>query len=102
MFTELVAARGYDATSLSDVAARLDLSKGTILHHYGTKERLLRQMSLEYMERRIRELELICEAYEGAAQRLAAVITAIVSAFRDEALPRVLSRASSCGSSTIR
>jgi TetR/AcrR family transcriptional regulator, cholesterol catabolism regulator len=83
-FTELVAARGYDAASLADVAARLDLSKGTILHHYGTKERLLRQMSLGYMERRIRELELICEAYEGAAQRLAAVITAIVSGFRDD------------------
>lgn len=83
-FTDLVASRGYDATSLADVAAALDLSKGTILHHYGSKERLLRQMSLEYMERRILELNSICEAYDDSPQRLASIITAIVTAFRDD------------------
>jgi TetR/AcrR family transcriptional regulator len=33
--------RGYDGTSLDAVAANLGVSKQTILHHFGSKERLL-------------------------------------------------------------
>lgn len=33
--------RGYEATSLDQLAASLGLTKQTILHHYGSKERLL-------------------------------------------------------------
>jgi TetR/AcrR family transcriptional regulator len=34
------AAHGYDGTSLSDVAAAVDLSKAAVLHHFATKEAL--------------------------------------------------------------
>jgi AcrR family transcriptional regulator len=33
--------RGYDATSLDSLAGSIGLSKQTILHHFGSKERLL-------------------------------------------------------------
>jgi AcrR family transcriptional regulator len=83
-FTEKVASKGYDGTSLAEIAAELDLSKGTIMHHYGAKENILRRMSLEYMERRLAELELIAAEYEEPARRLAAIITALITAFRDD------------------
>jgi AcrR family transcriptional regulator len=33
--------RGYDATSMSDVAAALDLSKGGLYHHFKSKDEIL-------------------------------------------------------------
>ena len=48
-FTELVAERGYDEVSVRDVAEALEISKGTILHHFGTKEAMLEQMHNDYM-----------------------------------------------------
>ena len=43
VFAEHVADRGYADTSLADIATELDLSKGTIVHHFGSKETLLRE-----------------------------------------------------------
>lgn len=84
VFTRKVATQGYDETSLSEIARDLNLSKGTIMYHYGSKDRLLRTMSLEYMQRRTAELELIHEAYPDPVQRLASIVTAIVTGFRDD------------------
>jgi AcrR family transcriptional regulator len=55
-FTVRMAVQGYDQTSSSEIARDLGLSKGTVMHHYGSKDRLLRQMSLEYMQRRLTEV----------------------------------------------
>ena len=33
--------RGYDATSMSDVAAALKLSKGGLYHHFQSKDEIL-------------------------------------------------------------
>lgn len=38
---DLFIARGYDATSMADLAAALGLSKSTLYHHVPSKERLL-------------------------------------------------------------
>ena len=43
VFAEHVADRGYADTSLGDIAAELNLSKGTIVHHFGTKEELWKE-----------------------------------------------------------
>ena len=40
-FADMVAEHGYDNVSLSMVAGELGISKGTIVHHYGTKDRML-------------------------------------------------------------
>jgi TetR/AcrR family transcriptional regulator, cholesterol catabolism regulator len=52
-FAELVAERGYDAVSLRDVAETLEISKGTILHHFRSKDRMLEQVHADYMRRRL-------------------------------------------------
>jgi AcrR family transcriptional regulator len=83
-FTEMVAERGYDLTSVADIAADLGLSKGTIMYHFRSKDRLLQQMSLEYMQRRSGELEAITEGESKSTARLAAVITGLMVAFRDD------------------
>src|SRR6476619_5760172 len=43
-FTRAVAERGYDGTNCGDLAAELGISKGTIVHHGGTKDALLREL----------------------------------------------------------
>jgi AcrR family transcriptional regulator len=83
-FTSLVAEQGYDGTSVAEIADRLSLSKGTIMYHFGSKDQLLRQMSLDYMERRLRELEVIVDEVPGSGDRVAALIVSLVTAYRDD------------------
>lgn len=84
MFTEKLALQGYDMTSVSEIASALGLSKGTVMHHFGSKDRMLQELSLEYMRRRLAELEVIEESLPSPEDRLAAIILALVTAFRDD------------------
>jgi AcrR family transcriptional regulator len=83
-FAELVATRGYDDTSIGDLAEDLGLSKGTIVHHYGSKLALLEQMQREFMTRRNGELEAIVEQVARPADQLAAVIYHGLLVFRED------------------
>ena len=40
-FVRHVAERGYDGTNLGDIASELKISKGTIVHHFTSKDRML-------------------------------------------------------------
>jgi AcrR family transcriptional regulator len=84
VFTELVAEKGYDMTSVSDIAGRLQLSKGTIMYHFGSKDQMLREMSLQYMRARTEELRLIEETVEGSDARVHALILSLVTSYRDD------------------
>jgi AcrR family transcriptional regulator len=84
VFTDLVAEQGYDMTSLSEIASRLQVSKGTIMHHFGSKDRLLQQMALEYTERRLAELEIVLAAEEAPERQLALIVASLVTAHRDD------------------
>lgn len=86
VFTELVAAKGYDEVSISEIAGRLDISKGTVMHHFVSKHRMLEELSLDYMARRHQELDAIEEAYGPPPARLAAVILTLMTGYRDEYL----------------
>lgn len=55
-FTRHIAEVGYDGTNFGTVAAEIGVSKGTIVHHFRTKERILAALHESYMERRIAEL----------------------------------------------
>lgn len=68
----MVAERGYDGTNFGDLAAGLGMSKGTIVHHFGTKERLLTELHETYMRRRLAEVRLVWRELSGPAERLAA------------------------------
>lgn len=75
-FVRHVAERGYSETNLGDIAKELGMSKGTIVHHFGTKAQMLRELEDNYMGQRKRELELIFEHLQSPAERVAAMIYA--------------------------
>jgi AcrR family transcriptional regulator len=79
-FARLVAERGYDEVSLRLVAEDLDLSKGTIVHHYRTKDRLLEALHLQYMTDRLAEAKTILDRFDSPAECLAALIAQLVLA----------------------
>jgi TetR/AcrR family transcriptional regulator, cholesterol catabolism regulator len=84
VFAEQVADRGYADTSLGDIAAELNLSKGTIVHHFGTKEALLREVHVAYFTRRFAEADYVHAQLKDPVSRLAAMIYALLAAHRDD------------------
>ncbi|MFF0446782.1 TetR family transcriptional regulator [Streptomyces sp. NPDC004609] len=84
VFAEHVARQGYSDTSLSEIAAVLGLSKGTIVHHFGNKERMLHEVHSAYYERRFAEAEFIHRELDDPVAQLAAVIYALLAAHRDD------------------
>jgi AcrR family transcriptional regulator len=84
VFTALVARQGYDQTSVAEIAARLHLSKGTVMYHFGSKDQMLRELSLGYMQRRLGELESIIAQTPVASERLRAVIAVLLRSYDDD------------------
>ncbi|WP_433722239.1 TetR/AcrR family transcriptional regulator [Nocardia sp. CA-129566] len=78
IFTRHVAEKGYDGTSFSDVASELGISQGLIVHHYGTKARLLDALHLAYMRRRIAEAERIVSEFPTPTEQLAGLLHAAI------------------------
>lgn len=88
-FIRHVASRGYERTNFGDIAGELGMSKGTIVHHFGTKDQLLRELQERYMRQRLDEAHRILAAVSGSADRVAALIYASVfyqAYHRDEAV----------------
>jgi AcrR family transcriptional regulator len=73
-FTRAVAERGYDGTNFGDLAGELGISKGTIVHHFGTKDRMLRELHENYMRRRLAEVRVVWARLSRPAERLAAFV----------------------------
>ena len=66
--------RGYDATSMNDVAAALKLSKGGLYHHFQSKDEILFHImshALDITEERVIN---VARRVEGAEQRLRELI----------------------------
>ncbi|MFJ9565202.1 TetR/AcrR family transcriptional regulator [Streptomyces fuscichromogenes] len=77
-FTRRVAQFGYDGTNFSDIASELGISKGTIVHHYGTKDRLLASLHESYMRRRLAEAYLILNRLSSPSEQLAGLLFAFM------------------------
>jgi AcrR family transcriptional regulator len=77
-FTRHVAEHGYDRTNFSDIAAELGMSKGTIVHHFGTKDKLLAELHERYMRRRLDEAITIVNRLKTPAEQMAGLIAAYV------------------------
>jgi AcrR family transcriptional regulator len=71
---EVLSERGYAATSLDEIAERLDVAKATIYHYFDSKDALItacvKQPSLEAMAR----LEAVAAAHAHPAERLEALV----------------------------
>ena len=83
-FAVMVAQRGYDGVSLRDIAEALGMSKGTILHHFGSKDRMLEQVHTEYMVRRLAEAHAMLDKFETPAARLSAIVHQLMIAEGDD------------------
>jgi TetR/AcrR family transcriptional regulator, cholesterol catabolism regulator len=73
-FTRHVAERGYDRANFGDVAAELGMSKGTIVHHFGTKDRMLAEVQESYMRGSLAQARAVLDRLGRPEQRLAAFV----------------------------
>jgi AcrR family transcriptional regulator len=83
-FTELVAERGYDEVSVRDVAEALDISKGTVLHHFRSKEAILEQINNDYMIRRLAEAREYLPELDDPVDQLQAFIVHLMLCQQDD------------------
>lgn len=83
-FTEMVAERGYDAVSIRDVAEALGISKGTILHHFRSKEALLEQVHNEYMRRRLAEATDFLAEFDDPVDQLQLIVYQLMLSQQDD------------------
>ena len=78
LFTRNVARSGYAESNFSEIANELGISKGTIVHHYGTKDQLFAHMHDSYMERRLAEARDIVARFDSPEERLAGLLFAFL------------------------
>jgi AcrR family transcriptional regulator len=83
-FTAMVAERGYDEVSIRDVAEALGISKGTILHHFRSKESLLEELHGDYMRRRLAEAHELLAEYEDPVDQLRLIVHQLMLSQRDD------------------
>jgi AcrR family transcriptional regulator len=83
-FTEMVAERGYDDVSVRDVAEALEISKGTVLHHFGSKEALLEELNAEYMRRRLAEAREFLAGFADPVDQLQLIIYQLMLSQQDD------------------
>ena len=83
-FTEMVAERGYDEVSVRDVAEALGISKGTILHHFRSKEALLEQLNADYMRRRLAEAADFLAEFEDPVDQLQLIVYQLMLSQQDD------------------
>lgn len=77
-FVRHVAARGYERTNMGDIASELAMSKGTIVHHFGTKAQMLRELAENHWARQIDTVRLIWERLATPQERIAGAMYAAV------------------------
>jgi TetR/AcrR family transcriptional regulator, cholesterol catabolism regulator len=78
LFTRNVARSGYAESNYSEIANELGISKGTITHHYGSKDQLFARMHDSYMERRLAEARDIVARFDSPAKQLAGLLFAFL------------------------
>lgn len=80
VFTRLVAEQGYDAATISEVAETVGVSKGTVVHHFSNKFRMLELSHESYLKSRRDQTLQVLKIAKNAPQRLAAIIYCLVRA----------------------
>ncbi len=75
-FVRYVAERGYDRTNMGDIADELGMSKGTIVHHFGTKAQMLREFEEAHLTCQLDVLRMAWDRLAAPHERIAAIIYA--------------------------
>jgi AcrR family transcriptional regulator len=77
-FVRYVAERGYERTNIGDIATELGMSKGTIVHHFGTKAQMLRELEETHLTRQLSVVCSLRDHLDTPQERIAAIIYASV------------------------
>jgi AcrR family transcriptional regulator len=77
-FVRYVAERGYDRTNIGDIANELGMSKGTIVHHFGTKAQMLRELEETALARQLDTTRMMWERLDAPQERIAGTVYAAV------------------------
>ena len=72
MFNE----RGYQATSVRDIAAGCDMRVGSLYHHFASKNEMLAELVVRYYQTLVPELHAIMETRHDGATKLTSLVTA--------------------------
>ncbi|MCZ7657579.1 MAG: TetR/AcrR family transcriptional regulator [Xanthobacteraceae bacterium] len=80
--TELFARKGYDRTSMAEVAAACGVSKALVYHYYASKETLLFDILRDHLQALIDAVAAV-ETRLAARPRLRALVGALLEAYRD-------------------
>lgn len=83
-FARLIAEQGFDATSVAAIAAEVGVSKGTVVHHFATKEVMLQESHLQYISRRVDEMSNVLAHVDDPSLQLTSMIYCVVRAHRDD------------------
>lgn len=83
-FTTQVAKKGYDVTTMAQLADELQISKGTIMYHFGSKDKMFQEMALGYMQRRLHELEAIYLQETSSPARIRTIIMSLIKSYQDD------------------
>ncbi|MEV6223853.1 TetR/AcrR family transcriptional regulator [Nocardia fluminea] len=75
-FTRHVAEFGYERTNLGNIAKELGMSKGTIVHHFGTKAQMMRELEANLMNRELDAVRSVWERLDKPQERIAAFVFA--------------------------
>jgi AcrR family transcriptional regulator len=73
-FVRYVAERGYERTNIGDIADELGMSKGTIVHHFGTKSQMLRELEETHLARQLDVLRMAWDRLAAPHERIVAII----------------------------
>ena len=83
---ELYMERGIGATTLTAIADRADVARGTVIHHFGTASRLLEETLDELLERLEVPDERVLDGLVGRDARIRAFVEAMI-AFQERSTP---------------
>ena len=68
--TRLFAAKGFDGTSVRRIAEEAGLSVAGMFHYFPSKEEILHEIMMGFMEEGLRKLTEICKSNEGPIEKL--------------------------------
>ncbi|MBE3569344.1 MAG: TetR family transcriptional regulator [Bacillales bacterium] len=82
---ELFAAKGFKETSIQDIMDELNVTKGTFYYYFKSKEELLKDIHLQYIERLLENQEkIIADPSKTCQEKLFAIIYKLIQDIEKE------------------
>lgn len=73
--------KGYEATAVSDIAARVGADRATFYYYFDSKEQLFEEIAGEVTETNLEAAEKILATEQSPRERLAALISLVITSY---------------------